>query len=296
VVLAAGGSAVLGPEVAAEWIVAVDVRDTAGRAGAVRVRVAAQIDPEGLLEICADRVEETDRLVWNAETERVDRVSGLGYGALALDESVVPAPPGEEATRILAEAALARGLDRLPGGDGLGALLARVDFVRAAVGAERAAALPAVDADDVAALLRLLCAGRTSMAELASSDLPSALLGSLPIEAQRLVETMAPERVALPSGRKVAVHYRQGQPPWIESRLQDFFGMRAGPAVAGGRVPLTLHLLAPNGRAVQVTSDLGRFWTEHYPALRRALSRRYPKHAWPEDGATAAPPAPRPAR
>src|SRR5262249_1390189 len=155
---------------------------------------------------------------------------------LALEETVVPAPPSEEATRILAEAALARGLDRLPGGDGLRALLARVDFVRGAVGAERAAALPAVAADDVAALLRLLSPGRTSMAGLASGALASSLLGSLPVEAQRLIQTMAPERVALPSGRKVAIQYREGQPPWIESRLQDFFGMRAGPAVAGGRI------------------------------------------------------------
>src|SRR5262249_13641995 len=102
--------------------------------------------------------------------------------------------------------------------------------------------------------------------------------------------TLAPERVTLPSGRSVAIQYRSGQPPWIESRLQDFFGLRAGPAVAGGRVPLTLHLLAPDGRAVQVTSDLSRFWAQHYPALRPAPSRRYPKHAWPEDGATGVPP------
>ena len=59
------------------------------------------------------------------------------------------------------------------------------------------------------------------------------------------------------------------------------------PAVGAGRVPLTVHLLAPNGRAVQVTRDLASFWTQHYPALRRELGRRYPRHAWPEDGATA---------
>jgi ATP-dependent helicase HrpB len=77
--------------------------------------------------------------------------------------------------------------------------------------------------------------------------------------------------------------------------------MRTGPAIGGGRVPLTLHLLAPNGRAVQVTRDLASFWTQHYPPLRRELGRRYPRHAWPEDGATATPPPPfkrgdRPAR
>jgi len=91
----------------------------------------------------------------------------------------------------------------------------------------------------------------------------------------------------------VPVHYVSGQPPWISSRLQDFFGMREGPALARGRVPLVLHLLAPNQRAVQVTRDLAGFWSRHYPSLRRELGRRYPRHAWPEDPLHASPPAPR---
>jgi ATP-dependent helicase HrpB len=92
----------------------------------------------------------------------------------------------------------------------------------------------------------------------------------------------------------VKVQYGDGsRPPWIESRLQDFFGMAEGPRLAGGRVPLVLHLLAPNQRAVQVTSDLAGFWERHYPALRRELMRRYPRHAWPEDPLRAQPPAPR---
>ena len=92
------------------------------------------------------------------------------------------------------------------------------------------------------------------------------------------------------------VRYEPGKSPVVSSRLQDFFGTRTVPAVAAGRVPLTVHLLAPNGRAVQVTRDLAGFWTQHYPALRRQLSRRYPRHPWPEDGATAKPPPPLPPR
>jgi ATP-dependent helicase HrpB len=294
VVLAGGGSAELPFDTGSDWLVAVDVQETAAAAGAPRaagavgVRVAAAIEPDWLLELCADRVEEVDRLVWNTDAERVDRVSGLRFGALALDETIVPAPPGDETTRLLAEAALARGIDRLPGGEGVPDLLARLAFARDA--AADPAALPALGPDDVGALLRLACDGRRSFAELAAADLPSAVLAALSPEARRPLAALAPERVTLPGGRSVPIRYRAGQPPWIESRLQDFFGMRAGPAVGGGRVPLTLHLLAPNGRAVQVTRDLAGFWTQHYPALRRELGRRYPKHAWPEDGATASPP------
>jgi ATP-dependent helicase HrpB len=92
----------------------------------------------------------------------------------------------------------------------------------------------------------------------------------------------------------VTVQYETGdKAPWIQSRLQDFFGMSDGPRLAGGRVPLVLHLLAPNQRAVQVTTDLAGFWDRHYPALRRELMRRYPRHAWPEDPLSAQPPAQR---
>ncbi|HYY52711.1 MAG TPA: ATP-dependent helicase C-terminal domain-containing protein, partial [Myxococcales bacterium] len=73
--------------------------------------------------------------------------------------------------------------------------------------------------------------------------------------------------------------------------LQDFFGLARGPSICNGRVPLTLHLLAPSGRAQQVTQDLAGFWERHYPAIRRELMRKYPKHAWPEDGAKASPPS-----
>ena len=87
--------------------------------------------------------------------------------------------------------------------------------------------------------------------------------------------------LALAGGRTVEIHYDVAGPPWIESRLQDFFGMRSTPKICRG-LTLTLHLLAPNGRAVQVTQDLSGFWERHYPAIRRELKRRYPKHAWPE--------------
>ena len=73
-----------------------------------------------------------------------------------------------------------------------------------------------------------------------------------------------------------------GAAPWIESRLQDFWGLKKTPSIAGGAVPLVLHLLAPNMRAVQVTQDLAGFWERAYKELRPALSRRYPKHHWPE--------------
>jgi ATP-dependent helicase HrpB len=89
----------------------------------------------------------------------------------------------------------------------------------------------------------------------------------------------------------VKVHYERAKPPWVESRLQDFFGMAVGPKVCGGRVPLVLNLLAPNQRAVQVTTDLAGFWSRHYAGIRKELMRKYPRHSWPEDPLNAQPPA-----
>ncbi len=137
------------------------------------------------------------------------------------------------------------------------------------------------------AALAEMCEGRRSFAELRDAtragELIERLRRRLTHEQTRLLAQMAPERVALARGRQARVGYEAGQAPFVASRLQDFFGMREGPKVAGGRVSLVLQLLAPNGRPVQVTTDLAGFWTRHYPQARRELGRRYPRHAWPED-------------
>ena len=146
------------------------------------------------------------------------------------------------------------------------------------------------DDDAVRDALVTLCQGRRSFAELRGASLVEALRARLDGPARALVERLAPERVSLPGGRRPLVEYVPGQAPFIASRLQDFFGLAEGPRVADGKVPVVLHLLAPSPRAVQVTTDLAGFWQRHYPAIRRELMRKYPKHRWPEDPRTAEPP------
>jgi len=119
------------------------------------------------------------------------------------------------------------------------------------------------------------------------AELKSAASSLLPALEQaagaRRLDEIAPARVRLPNGRHTKVNYEAAKPPWIASRLQDFFGMRETPRIANGKVALVVHLLAPNRRPVQTTTDLAGFWQRLYPQVRRELSRRYPKHAWPED-------------
>ncbi|HTP30735.1 MAG TPA: ATP-dependent helicase C-terminal domain-containing protein, partial [Candidatus Acidoferrales bacterium] len=144
-----------------------------------------------------------------------------------------------------------------------------------------------IERPDAKAALRALTAGMRSFAELEAASCGGGLLRAMeqqlgPRE-RHLLDDVAPARIRLARGREIKVHYEQDQPPWVASRLQDFFGMRQTPAVARGTVPVVVRLLAPNQRPVQMTSDLAGFWQRLYPQLRKELARRYPKHAWPEN-------------
>ncbi len=296
VVLAGGGSARLAAESVvreAPLLVAVDAeerRAERGRPAGALVRTASAVTQEMLLELFPGSLRYEEEVAWNGAAERVDAVERLLYEELVLEESRAPRLDPEKASALLAAEALARGARAFAPEGEVDRVLARVAFAARL----SAGALPVLGEEEVAAALAGLCTGRRGFSELAAAGLCEALLARLPPGSRPLLERLAPERVALPGGRTVKVHYEPGEkPPWIESRLQDFFGMAAGPAVGGGRVPLVLHLLAPSQRPVQVTTDLAGFWDRHYPALRRELSRRYPRHAWPEDPRAARPPEPR---
>lgn len=298
-VLAMGGVAEVGPLPPDDIMVAVDAEERVAAAGkragrSVVVRLAVGVRAEWLLDLVPEGMSETDETIWNPSTERVEIVGRLCYGAVVLDETRRAALPSAEASRMLAEAALAAGTGS-PDADGssTAVLQAKLEILRQAFPEQE---IPILDDIEVSAIIVTACGGLTSMAELRLVPMEERIRGVLSPTVSALLRNDTPDHVRLPCGRHALVHYQRGQSPWIESRLQDFFGMASGPALCRGRVPLTLHLLAPNQRAVQVTSDLAGFWQKHYPGIRRELCRRYPRHAWPEDGATATPPPPRPRR
>jgi ATP-dependent RNA helicase HrpB len=250
--LSSGGSARF-PNCRWEFLVAVDIEERREH-GVPLVRLAAPIEPEWLLERASERIS----LEWNRTAERVDQVTALVYDQLVIEETRVPATPGEEASHLLAQKALEAGIGRFADRDAVEQVRSRAAFGGITI--------------DVDAVLVAQCEGRTTFKQLEASD----ILGAMrPARSQA-----APERIKLPGGREVKVNYEPGKPPWIESRLQDFFGMRETPRIGGN--PVVVHLLAPNRRPVQVTSDLAGFWERLYPQVRKELSRRYPKHKWPE--------------
>jgi len=290
-VLAVGGSATLVPESlvrAEEFLVAVDAEERRGksvmRGNATVVRLASAIEPEWLLELFAERIRETSHVEWNAQTERVETIDRLMYEKLVLDESRKSVGGGAAVAGVLAEAALAAGYESFIDRESVNNFLARVEVTRKAC---PELDLPQLDEEDVRAGVVALCEGRSSFSELREAARGGGLLqvlrARLSSEQARALAKMAPERATLARGRAVRINYERDKAPWIASRLQDFFGMKESPSIASGRVPLVLHLLAPNGRAVQVTTDLNGFWVRHYAQVRRELGRRYPRHAWPEN-------------
>ncbi|HYO83941.1 MAG TPA: ATP-dependent helicase HrpB [Bryobacteraceae bacterium] len=256
-------------------LVAVDVED---RRPAI-VRSASFVKPDWLLDMFPDAVTAVDEAVWNPDAERVESRSALLYDGLVIDESRSGAVDPEAAAELLSSKAVERGVEYFTGADELASLRARLAFAAAH------SDLRAITAEDLTAALKDLCAGHRSFSELRAAcekgAFTAALLGRLGHDAGRKLEAVAPQHIRI--GRRTApVQYQEGQPPSVASRLQDFFGMRRTPTIAGG-VPLTVLLLAPNGRPVQTTSDLEGFWTRLYPQVRRELGRRYPRHSWPDN-------------
>lgn len=293
VLFAGGGTAVLSPESGlgeVDLVVAIDAEQrTDGGRTRTMVRAASAIEADWLLERFLDRIDDRMDVEWNAGAERAEVVRRLMFEGLALEEQAAR-PEGSAlhlASRELSRAARAKGWRAFAPGEDTDKLLLRLRFARVHC---PDASLPEIGEPEILEALDALCEGLRSFAELRAADFPSAIQGLLtPAQARKLAE-IAPEVVVLPGGRKAKITYQEGQPPFVESRLQDFFGMRAGPTAALGRVPVVLHLLAPNQRAVQVTTDLAGFWERHYPAIAKELRRRYPKHAWPDDPLTATPP------
>jgi ATP-dependent helicase HrpB len=268
VLLSTGGSAeVAGDPPRYEFMVAVDAEDRKDKPLPL-IRMTARIEPEWLIELFPNQVRDKSGVEWNRLGERVEAVSALLYDELVIQESRGAVPDAEAAAELLAQKALEAGIDRFVDRETLDEFVARVQFA-------------GFEPPDIPQALKDLCLGLRSFTELKNAAKNLVALLEQTMIARRL-EQMAPTRIRLPNGRQTKVHYEPGKPPWIASRLQDFFGMQETPRIGPEQTPVVVHLLAPNQRAVQTTSDLAGFWERLYPQVRRELMRRYPRHLWPE--------------
>jgi ATP-dependent helicase HrpB len=277
-VVLAPSSVVLEPEL----FVCVELDERGGQEALVRL--ASAVLPEWL----------PDRFLTTEVEAEFDRQRGrvLAWHRTRFDGLIIaerPAPLPPEASHLLAAEATRLWGKELRPGPAEEAFLARLALVRQYVPELN---LPDLGADPCLAALPAWCHGKSSLAELREAPLVDALKCALTPQQLAQLDQEAPERLALPSGACIRLRYAAGKPPVLAARIQELFGLRETPRICRGRVPIVLELLAPNLRPQQITTDLSSFWSNAYPQIRKELSRRYPKHAWPEDPLTAPPARP----
>jgi ATP-dependent helicase HrpB len=265
------------------------VVDLTGRAGAARIVSAAAISPEEIEACAGAAIDARDEIVFERSdaSVKVRRVRKLG--ALTLASQPLPAK-GPEAARVLAEGLAAQGLSRLPWSKAQKQWRDRVNFLRSNKGEEDWPDLSdeALSAS-VGQWLAPCIEGRSSLAAIQPDDLEQALRALLPWDLQRRLDIEAPTHFEAPTGSHIAIDYESEGAPVLAVRVQELYGLNQHPSLARGRAPLTLHLLSPAHRPIQITRDLPGFWRGSWAAVKSDMKGRYPRHLWPDDPANAAP-------
>nr|WP_239522532.1 ATP-dependent helicase HrpB [Geodermatophilus sabuli] len=281
--LAAGTGAELAPGTAlggAPWLAVAAADRQPGRRDA-RVRQAVVVDEATAREVGG--VTDEPEVTWRDGDVRASRVERIG--AVVLAERPLPDPDPAALAAAVAEGLRREGLSLLRWTPAAVALRERLAAAHAGLGPP----WPAVDDDALRTALADLPAlsAARGRADLARIDVAAALRALLPWSLAGRLDELVPERVQVPTGSRLRVDYTDPAVPTLSVRVQEVFGWAAAPVVAGR--PLRLQLLSPASRVVATTADLAGFWGTGYPAVRSELRGRYPRHAWPEDPATAAP-------
>ena len=270
----------------AEFVVVLDVeQQTTASQQVLTARSVSAIEPGWLLDMPQLDLQTRENLLWDATRQRVTERSAIYYGAVAIEssESAPSGPRCPEASALFWQRMQLLGAGHIVGEDWLDTL--RSQYALLAAHGQATSAL------DDASLFCWLRRDLSTVYAIAQLDRTSAraILEANVQPARHEIARLLPTQVTLGGGRSVEINYEAGKDPWVQSYIQDFFGMTRTPAILGGKLPLTMHLLAPNKRAVQVTRDLAGFWQNHYPRLKKELARDYPRHNWPDDPERAQP-------
>lgn len=248
------------------------------------VRQASEVHREWLPQ---NLLRSGDELFFHPTQKQVVARRRVAFDDLILEETPTAITDREAAAEVLFDAARGQLSSVMPADDdAFSGFLARVRCLKQWM---PDLPLPAFDDQTMLTVLRELCSGRRSFSDLKSAPWLSTLQSGMDYALVQTIEREAPERITVPTGSRMKLTYEEGRPPVLAVRIQEVFGMKQTPRIAGGRVPVLLHLLAPNMRPQQITEDLASFWANTYEDVRKELKRRYPKHSWPEDPLTAPP-------
>jgi ATP-dependent helicase HrpB len=263
--------------------------ELSGSAAATRILLAAAADEADILAAAGRRIVEGEEIDFdpNAAALRSRRVRRLD--AIVLASEPRPVTPNGETARLLAEGIAKLGLGRLPWSKAHLQLRDRVGFLRAAGEGEWPDLSDEALAKTAADWLAPHLTGKTKLSEIGADDLGAALDALLPWHLKRRLDEEAPTHFEAPTGNRHAIDYETAGAPALHIRVQEMFGITRHPSIAGGKLPLTLHLLSPAHRPIQITRDLPAFWKGSWTAVKAEMKGRYPRHPWPDDPASAVP-------
>jgi ATP-dependent helicase HrpB len=260
-----------------ELIVVAEVREVEGREVNTILSLATAIDSAWLREFFPDDIKSDLHVQFDAQQKRVVAAELLKFRGLALSAKRVDPPPADAAVRILADEIIAGRLP-LPNWDhSVEQWLARLDFLCANCPELQ---LPPFTDDDKTHVIGQLCLGAVSYKDIKEREVKPVVMSWLSAAQKELLDKHAPERLSLPNDRTPKVVYEKGKSPFILLRIQELYDVNQTPKIAMGRVPVTVHILTPGMKPIQVTQDMPSFWREHYPKIKSELARKYPKHFW----------------
>lgn len=261
----------------ASFLVAAEITEMGGQDHDIRLSMATAIDPDWLLEIFPESVEEISETVLDVAAKQVIQRQSRRFHGMILHEKRGGDPDPEAAGLLLASEVRAGRLKLKQWNDAVEQWIARLN-----VAAEHCPeqGWTKIGDEDRLLLWQEICRGATSFREARDRPVRPVLNTWLSAADRHLLENWFPERLTLPSGRKAKLRYEEGRPPVLSARIQELYDLHSTPTIADGRVPVLMEILAPNHRPVQVTGDLAGFWATTYPILKTELSRRYPKHEW----------------
>lgn len=262
------------------YIVAAEL---AGSAGNARILAGAAISQEAIEALFADWIETTTSVTFERSARSLRAREMRRLGAVTLAERTLPVPANSESACILARGIAEIGLDSLPWTPALSQWRARIRFLRAAQGEPWPDVSDEALASTAAEWLAPELNGLISLNAISADTLGRALSGLLPWELRHRLDSECPTHVEVPTGSRIPVDYEAEGGPVLAVRVQELFGLDRHPALAGGQVPLVLHLLSPASRPIQITRDLPGFWRGSWAGVRTDMRGRYPRHPWPED-------------
>jgi ATP-dependent helicase HrpB len=276
------------PLIGAGWLVAAEIEGADRATGAEgRIRLAAVLDREDVESIGGEGIATVVRVAWDDGVDDLRATTERVLDALVLGAVRTSAPAGPETTAALVAHAVSNGLAPLGWSGAARILQARVGWARTAFGEAWPACTDDALAADVGTWLVPRLGRATGRADLERIDMAGVIrtrLGGLVADLDRLV----PTAVLLAGGGRAPVAYDTGHPR-IAVRAQDLYGTAVHPTIAGGRIPVTVEVLSPAGRPIQITGDLPGFWDGSWAVVRREMATRYPRHHWPDDPAVATP-------